>query len=239
MLNPINHARTPERASSATRSSPTSSPPTSTPRRHVGRGWTWYTGSAGWMYRVGSRRSSASSCAVTGWSWTPSYRGTGRSHPAVPHRRGRRHRLRGHHPQPGVGQPRRRGAGRGGRPAPARRRGAHRRRRWHPPRGRHPRGGCALPDTRPRAGPRRPPPGPVPGGGGAPSLLGKPRRPHPTGPRPTAGGRPRRTAARRARASTRRRLRPTPSKGDRRPGRADPAARACRPNPPTPRPGAR
>ena len=37
-----------------TRSSPTSSPPTSMPLApHTGRGgWTWYTGSAGWMYRL-------------------------------------------------------------------------------------------------------------------------------------------------------------------------------------------
>jgi cyclic beta-1,2-glucan synthetase len=38
----------------ATRSSPTSSRPTSTAPAHVGRGgWTWYTGSAGWLYRAG------------------------------------------------------------------------------------------------------------------------------------------------------------------------------------------
>ena len=49
---PHPHAR---RRRTATRSSPTSSPPTSTPEPpHVGRGgWTWYTGSAGWMYRAG------------------------------------------------------------------------------------------------------------------------------------------------------------------------------------------
>ncbi len=55
LLNPINHARTRGGRRTATRSSPTSSPPTSTPSPpHVGRGgWTWYTGSAGWMYRAG------------------------------------------------------------------------------------------------------------------------------------------------------------------------------------------
>jgi cyclic beta-1,2-glucan synthetase len=54
LLNPINHARTPD-AVSRYRVEPYvvaadvySEPP------HVGRGgWTWYTGSAGWMYRVG------------------------------------------------------------------------------------------------------------------------------------------------------------------------------------------
>ncbi len=42
------------RPPSATRSSRTWSPPTSTPSRpHTGRGgWTWYTGSASWFYRV-------------------------------------------------------------------------------------------------------------------------------------------------------------------------------------------
>ncbi len=53
-LNPINHARTPE-AVNRYKVEPYvvcadlySTPP------HVGRGgWTWYTGSAGWMYRAG------------------------------------------------------------------------------------------------------------------------------------------------------------------------------------------
>jgi cyclic beta-1,2-glucan synthetase len=54
MLNPINHARTPD-AAERYKVEPYvicadiySTPP------HVGRGgWTWYTGSAGWMYRAG------------------------------------------------------------------------------------------------------------------------------------------------------------------------------------------
>jgi len=54
MLNPINHARTPEAIRRykvepyAACADIYSTPP------HVGRGgWTWYTGSAGWMYRAG------------------------------------------------------------------------------------------------------------------------------------------------------------------------------------------
>ena len=54
MLNPINHARTPERVHRykvepyVVCADLYSAPP------HVGRGgWTWYTGSAGWMYRAG------------------------------------------------------------------------------------------------------------------------------------------------------------------------------------------
>jgi len=54
MLNPINHARTPEAVRRykvepyAACADIYSTPP------HVGRGgWTWYTGSAGWMYRAG------------------------------------------------------------------------------------------------------------------------------------------------------------------------------------------
>ena len=54
MLNPINHAGTPEAAGRyrvepyAVCADVYSTPP------HVGRGgWTWYTGSAGWMYRAG------------------------------------------------------------------------------------------------------------------------------------------------------------------------------------------
>ena len=47
--------RAPGPMSTATRWSPMSSPPTSMPSHpHVGRGgWTWYTGSAGWMQRAG------------------------------------------------------------------------------------------------------------------------------------------------------------------------------------------
>ena len=47
-------ARCRKAVSRSTRSSPMSSPPTSTRvAPHVGRGgWTWYTGSAGWMYRL-------------------------------------------------------------------------------------------------------------------------------------------------------------------------------------------
>ena len=55
MLNPINRIEFARRACSDTKSSPTSSRATfmrSLP--HVGRGgWTWYTGSAGWLYRAG------------------------------------------------------------------------------------------------------------------------------------------------------------------------------------------
>ena len=51
MINPVNHAN--GGGVRPTRSSPTSSPRTSTPLPpHIGRGgWTWYTGSAGWMYQ--------------------------------------------------------------------------------------------------------------------------------------------------------------------------------------------
>ena len=54
MINPVNHARTRRRRSRPTRSSRTWSRPTSTRvAPHTGRGgWTWYTGSAGWMYRL-------------------------------------------------------------------------------------------------------------------------------------------------------------------------------------------
>jgi cyclic beta-1,2-glucan synthetase len=54
LLNPVNHARSPEEALRyrvepyVVAADVYSQPP------HVGRGgWTWYTGSAGWMYRVG------------------------------------------------------------------------------------------------------------------------------------------------------------------------------------------
>ena len=54
LLNPINHARTPRRRQRykvepyVVAADVYSVPP------HVGRGgWTWYTGSAGWMYRAG------------------------------------------------------------------------------------------------------------------------------------------------------------------------------------------
>ena len=54
LLNPVHHGGTPRRKSPPTKSSLTSSPPTSMRvAPHTGRGgWTWYTGSAGWMYRL-------------------------------------------------------------------------------------------------------------------------------------------------------------------------------------------
>ena len=54
MINPVHHARRRRGDRASTRSSRTWSPPTSTrARRTSGRGgWTWYTGSAGWMYRL-------------------------------------------------------------------------------------------------------------------------------------------------------------------------------------------
>ena len=54
-LEPDQSCRAPAPAFIATRSSPMSSPPIFMPnRRTSGRGgWTWYTGSAGWMYRAG------------------------------------------------------------------------------------------------------------------------------------------------------------------------------------------
>jgi cyclic beta-1,2-glucan synthetase len=53
MLNPIERARDPKR-SGATGLSPTWSPPMSTamPGRIGQGGWSWYTGSAAWMYRA-------------------------------------------------------------------------------------------------------------------------------------------------------------------------------------------
>ena len=53
LLNPVHHSATPAK-SRPTKSNPTSWPRTSMPSPpHTGRGgWTWYTGSAGWMYRL-------------------------------------------------------------------------------------------------------------------------------------------------------------------------------------------
>jgi cyclic beta-1,2-glucan synthetase len=52
MLNPINHSKDPA-SPSTTASNPTSSLPTSTATAPDRRGgWTWYTGSAGWLYRA-------------------------------------------------------------------------------------------------------------------------------------------------------------------------------------------
>ena len=55
MLNPITHARDARGASQRYKVEPyVVAADVYTARRHVGRGgWTWYTGSAGWMYRVG------------------------------------------------------------------------------------------------------------------------------------------------------------------------------------------
>ena len=75
--------RAPQATSRATRSSPTWSPPTSTPQpQHVGRGgWTWYTGSAGWLYRA-RRRIHARPEAATATT-SPSSRASPRTGPAT------------------------------------------------------------------------------------------------------------------------------------------------------------
>jgi cyclic beta-1,2-glucan synthetase len=53
MLNPLNHASTPERASLYKVEPYVVAADVYTATGHVGRGgWTWYTGSASWMYRV-------------------------------------------------------------------------------------------------------------------------------------------------------------------------------------------
>jgi cyclic beta-1,2-glucan synthetase len=52
MINPVSHGATPTEIAS-TRSSPTWSRRRLRVSPHVGRGgWSWYTGSAGWMYRL-------------------------------------------------------------------------------------------------------------------------------------------------------------------------------------------
>lgn len=54
MLNPVNHARTPEEVDRYKVEPYVVAADVYAHPRHLGRGgWTWYTGSAGWMYRIG------------------------------------------------------------------------------------------------------------------------------------------------------------------------------------------
>ena len=54
MLNPANHARTPDEVSLYRAEPYVVAADVYSAMPHTGRGgWTWYTGSAGWMYRVG------------------------------------------------------------------------------------------------------------------------------------------------------------------------------------------
>jgi cyclic beta-1,2-glucan synthetase len=54
MLNPLTHARTPEEVATYKVEPYVVAADVYTARGHIGRGgWTWYTGSASWMYRVG------------------------------------------------------------------------------------------------------------------------------------------------------------------------------------------
>ena len=54
LLNPINHARTPEEAARYKVEPYVVAADVYSVAPHVGRGgWTWYTGSAAWMYRAG------------------------------------------------------------------------------------------------------------------------------------------------------------------------------------------
>jgi cyclic beta-1,2-glucan synthetase len=54
MLNPLTHARTPEEVATYKVEPYVLAADVYTATGHLGRGgWTWYTGSASWMYRVG------------------------------------------------------------------------------------------------------------------------------------------------------------------------------------------
>jgi cyclic beta-1,2-glucan synthetase len=54
LLNPVNHTRTPERVAQYRTEPYVVAADVYSRAPHTGRGgWTWYTGSAGWMYRVG------------------------------------------------------------------------------------------------------------------------------------------------------------------------------------------
>jgi len=54
LVNPINHARTPEEVERYKVEPYVVAADVYSVTPHVGRGgWTWYTGSAGWMYRAG------------------------------------------------------------------------------------------------------------------------------------------------------------------------------------------
>jgi cyclic beta-1,2-glucan synthetase len=54
LLNPINHARTPEEVERYKVEPYVAAADVYSVSPHAGRGgWTWYTGSAGWMYRAG------------------------------------------------------------------------------------------------------------------------------------------------------------------------------------------
>ena len=54
LLNPVNHARTPDDVARYRAEPYVVAADVYSVRPHTGRGgWTWYTGSAGWMYRVG------------------------------------------------------------------------------------------------------------------------------------------------------------------------------------------
>jgi cyclic beta-1,2-glucan synthetase len=64
ILNPINHASTRAGVHRYKVEPYVMAADVYTEQPHVGRGgWTWYTGSAGWMYRRGSSRSWDSVCA--------------------------------------------------------------------------------------------------------------------------------------------------------------------------------
>jgi cellobiose phosphorylase len=65
MINPINHARTPEGAAVYKVEPYVVAADVYALAPHTGRGgWTWYTGSAGWMYRL-----VVESCWGSTWKW--------------------------------------------------------------------------------------------------------------------------------------------------------------------------
>ena len=96
MINPLTHARTPEEVATYKVEPYVVAADVYTAAGHLGRGgWTWYTGSASWMYRVGleeilgfTRRGNTlhiRPCVPAGWpSYTIDYRfGTSRYHITV------------------------------------------------------------------------------------------------------------------------------------------------------------
>ena len=80
LLNPINHSRTPADAYRYKVEPYVACADVYSTAPHVGRGgWTWYTGSAGWLQRAGSKACSASESEERSCLSTPAFRRRGDS----------------------------------------------------------------------------------------------------------------------------------------------------------------
>jgi cyclic beta-1,2-glucan synthetase len=83
MLNPINHARTPSDVERYKAEPYVTAGDVYAHPEHMGRsGWSWYTGSAGWLYRAGLEELLDCGAMAQASKWIPAFRPHGHRSPS-------------------------------------------------------------------------------------------------------------------------------------------------------------